>query len=363
MSARFIGLLHRSWILVFVSLFLFPMLFHAAPQGTNYHLIRTISLGGEGTWDQFTLDPDAKRIYIPRNSHIMVLDEVSGKIVGDIPNLDGLHSVQVAPEFNRGFATTNGGGASTITIFDLKTLQVTSTLPSTGKATDAAMYDPVTKRVFVNNATGNNVTAVDTSTGQVVGTVPLNARPEAAVPDGKGSMFVDILDKNQIMEYDAKTLTVKNTWPTAPCERPIGLSMDRAHRRLFVGCQPNATSGIMVIINADNGQVVASMPIGIGSDGVAYDAGTGDLFVTCRDGGDGKNGVVHVFHEDSPDKYTKIADVQTMYGARMLALDAKTHHIFTIGTEQNDPVPATADNPNPRPKPVLSTFAVQEVGK
>lgn len=293
----------------------------------------------------------------------MVLDEVSGKLVGDILNLEGLHAVQVAPEFNRGFATTNSASASTVTIFDLKTLQVTSNLTSTGKGTDAAMYDPASKRVFVNNAQGNNVTAVDASTGQIVGTVPLNARPEAEVPDGKGNMFVDILDKNQIMEFDAKELTVKNTWPVAPCERPIGLALDRAHRRLFVGCQPNATSGIMVVMNADNGQVVASMPIGIGSDGVAFDPATNEVFVTARDGGDGKNGVVHVFHEDLPDKYTKTADVKTMDGARMLALDAKTHHLFTIGTEQNDPVPATAENPNPRPKPVLSTFAVQEVGK
>lgn len=339
MSNRSIRLLSCAWIAALALLLVFPILFHAAPKAKDYHLIRTVSLGGEGTWDQFTLDANAKRIYIPRATHVMVVDEVSGKIVGDIPNLEGLHAVQVAPEFDRGFATTNTTSASTITIFDLKTLQVTSTVQSSGKGTDAAMYDPATKRLLVNNSQTNDVTALDAKSGQVVGTVPLYARPEGLVSDGKGSMFVDIMDKSQVAEYDAKTLTVKNSWSTAPCERPFGMAMDRAHRRLFVSCQPNTTSGIMVIMNADTGQVVTSMPIGIGSDGAAYDPATSDVFITCRDGGDGKNGVVHIWHEDSPDKYTKIADVKTMYGARMLAMDEKTHHLFTIGTEQNDPVP------------------------
>jgi hypothetical protein len=217
------------------------------------------------------------------------------------------------------------------------------------------------------------VVAAGAATGKIVGTVEFPGRPEAAVPDGKGDMFVNIVDKSEVIEYDTKTLAIKNTWSSLPCARGIGMSMDTAHRRLFIACQRQPTvqrddpatrsKDLLVIMNADNGQVVASMQIGIGTDGSAYDPKSGDVFVTCRDSGDGKNGVTNVFHEDSPDKYSKVADVKTIYGARTISLDPKTPHMFTISTEQNDPVPATPDNPNPRPKPVPSSFKVVEIVK
>jgi hypothetical protein len=186
-------------------------------------------------------------------------------------------------------------------------------------------------------------------------------------------MFVNIVDKSQMVEYDTKTLAIKNTWSSAPCVRGVGLSMDTAHRRLFIGCQavanqvpgmpaPNGQN-LLVVMNADNGKVVSTVPIALGTDGTGYDSGTGDVFVTCRDIGDGKTGVTYVFHEDSPDKFTKVAEVKTIYGARTIAVDSKTHHIFSISTEKNDPVPPTTDNPNPRPKPVPSTFTLVEIGK
>jgi YVTN family beta-propeller protein len=292
----------------------------------------------------------------------MVVDETTGKVAGDIPDLKGLHGVAVAPQFNHGFITGNQSQTEgTIYVFDLKTLKVTDSLKSTGVDTDGLLYDPASKRVFVNNGDGNNVTVVDAATAKVVGTVELKGGPEAATADGKSSIFVNIADKAEMVEYDTKTLAIKNRWPTAPCQRPVGLSMDTAHRRLFMACQGNAA--LMVVMNADSGKVVASMPIGIGSDGSAYDPGTGDVFITCRDSGDGKTGVTKIFHESSPDQYTPVGDVKTIYGARTIALDAKTHHIFSIGTEKNDPVPPTAQQPNPRPRPVPSTFTLVEIGK
>jgi DNA-binding beta-propeller fold protein YncE len=319
-------------------------------------------LGGEGGWDYVTVDPDARRIYIPRGTHIMVLDEASGKVIADIPDLKGLHGVAVAPELNLGFATGNKSeDEGTIYLFDLKTLKITSSLKSTGIDTDSLLYDARSNRLFVNNGDGKNVTVVDAATAQIAGTIALDGQPEAAAADGKTSIFVNIADKGQMLEYDTKTLAIKNRWPTAPCLRPVGLSMDTAHRRLFMACQ--GAAALLVVMNADSGKVVASMPIGIGADGSAYDPATGNVFITCRDGGDGKNGVTKIFHEDSPDKYSPVADVKTIYGARTIALDPKTHHIFTIGTEQNDPVPPTEKNPNPRPRPVPSTFEVLEIGK
>jgi DNA-binding beta-propeller fold protein YncE len=367
MSARkFLGVLCWASVLGSALLIYSPAVFHAAPQDSGYRVIRTIPLGGEGGWDYVTVDADARRVYIPRSTHIMVLDEGTGKLIADIPDMKGLHGVAVAPEFNRGFVTGNMSQMEgTIYIFDLKTLKITSSLKSNSIDTDSLLYDPGTKRVFVNNGDGMNLTVVDAATEKVVGTMPFNASPEAAVADGKGSIFQTLEDKGEMMEYDAKTLTVKNKWPSAPCETPVGLAMDKAKRRLYAACRGKGATapGVLVVMNADNGKVVASSPIGIGPDGAAFDPGTGNVFVTCRDSGDGKTGVTKVFHADSPDKISSVADVKTIYGARTIALDPKTHHIFTIGTEQNDPVPPTDKNPNPRPKPVPSTFELLEIGK
>jgi DNA-binding beta-propeller fold protein YncE len=356
------------WAIVFaIALLIFyPAVFDAAPQNSGYRVIRTIHLGGEGNWDYVTVDSDARRIYIPRSTHIMVLNEDTGKLMTDIAGMNGLHGVAVAPEFNRGFVTGNKSETEgTVYIFDLKTLKLTSSIKSNSIDTDSLIYDPSTKRVFVNNGDGMNLTVVDAATEKVVGTMAFNANPEAAVADGKGSIFQDLEDKGQVLEYDANKLTVKNKWSTAPCATPVGLTMDKVNRRLYIACRGKGGTapGVLVVMNADNGKVVASMPIAIGVDGDVFDPGTGDVFATCRDGGDGKTGVTKIFHADSPDKLSLVADVKTIYGARTVSLDPRTHHIFTIGTEQNDPVPPTAKNPNPRPKPVLSTFEVLEIGK
>ncbi len=339
-----------------------PRMFRAAAQTSGYRVIQTFRLGGEGGWDYVTVDPDAHRIYIPRGNHVMVLDEGKGKVIADMPDMKGLHGVAVAREFNKGFITGNKSEEEgTVYVFDLNTLKVTSAIKSNSSDTDSLLYDPGSKRVFVNNGDGKNTTVVDAKTAQVVGMIALDGEPEAAVADGKGSIFNNIADKGQMVEFDAKTLAIKNRWLTDPCKRPVGLAMDTAHRRLFMACQGAPT--LLVVMNADSGKVVATAPIGIGADGVAYDPAVGIVFVTSRDSGDGKSGVTKVFHEDSADKYTLVADVKTIYGARTIALDPKTHHVFSIGTEQNNPVPPTEKNPNPRPRPVPSTFQLLEIGK
>ena len=362
-TSRFLVTLRWSFIIAFALLLLSAGVVPAAPQNSGYRVIRTIKLGGEGNWDYVTVDADARRVYIPRSTHIMVIDEDSGKVIGDIQGMNGLHGVAVAPEFNRGFVTGNKTEQEgTIYIFDLKTLKLTSSIKSNSVDTDSLIYDPSSKRVFVNNGDGMKLTVVDAATEKVVGTLAFNANPEAAAADGKGSIFQDYEDKGQVIEYDAKTLTIKNKWPTAPCVSPVGMAMDKANRRLYVGCRGKGTApGLLVVMNADNGKVVASMPIGIGVDGNVFDPGTGNIFATCRDSGDGKTGATYVFHADSPDKISLVATVKTIYGARTVALDPKSHHIFSIGTEQNDPPAPGAKNP--RPRPVLSTFELLEIGK
>jgi DNA-binding beta-propeller fold protein YncE len=365
-ARRLLGVL--SWVcaLAFALLILSPTVFHAAPQDSGYRVLRNIHLGGEGGWDYVTVDSDARRVYIPRSTHIMVVDADSGKLVGDIQGMNGLHGVAVASEFNRGFVTGNKTEQEgTVYIFDLKTSMLTSSIKSNSIDTDSLLYDPSTKRVYVNNGDGMNLTVVDAATAKVAGTMSFNANPEAAAADGKGSIFQDYEDKGQVIEYDAMKLTIKNKWPTPGCDAPVGMAMDKVNRRLYIGCRGKGATapGVLVVMNADNGKTVASMPIAIGVDGNVFDPATGNVYATCRDSGDGKTGATYIFHADSPDKISLVATVKTIYGARTVALDSKTHHVFSIGTEQNDPVPPTAKNPNPRPKPVLSTFELLEIGK
>ena len=367
MSARrILSVLSWACVLAFAFLILSPTVFHAAPQDSGYRVLRTIPLGGEGGWDYVTVDSAARRVYIPRSTHILVIDADSGKHVGDIQGMNGLHGVAVAPEFNRGFVTGNKTEQEgTVYIFDLKTMMLTSSIKSNSIDTDSLLYDPSTKRVYVNNGDGMNLTVVDAATAKVAGTMAFNANPEAAAADGKGSIFQDYEDKGQVIEYDAMKLTIKNKWPTPGCDAPVAMAMDKTNRRLYIGCRGKGATapGVMIVMNADNGKVVASMPIAIGVDGDVFDPDTGNVFATCRDSGDGKSGATYIFHADSPDKISLVATVKTIYGARTVALDAKTHHVFSIGTEKNDPVPPTAKNPNPRPKPVLSTFELLEIGK
>jgi DNA-binding beta-propeller fold protein YncE len=203
---RFLGLLCCAIVLAIGVLLLSPGVFRAAAQDAGFHVIRTIPLGGEGGWDYVTVDSQARRIYVPRSTHIMVLDEDSGKLIGDITGMNGLHGVAVATEFNRGFVTGNKTEQEgTIYTFDLKTMKLVNSIKSGSIDTDSLIYDPSTKRVLVNNGDGMNLTVVDAATEKVVGMMPFNANPEAAAADGKGSVFQDFEDKGQVIEYDSKT--------------------------------------------------------------------------------------------------------------------------------------------------------------
>lgn len=349
-------------VLTFSLLILASGIFHAAAQGSDYRVIRTFRLGGDGGWDYVTVDPEARRIYIPRGNHVMVLDEATGKVIADMVGMHGLHGVAIVPEFNKGFIAGNRSeDEGTIYVFDLMTLKVTSAIKSNSIDTDSLLYDPGTERVFVNNADGKSITVVNAKTEQMAGMITLDGSPEAGVADGRGSIFNNIVDKGQIIQFDTKTLKIKNRWSTNPCQQPVGLAMDTVHRRLLLACRGKVN--LLAVMDADSGKVLTTAPIGIGADGVAYDPAIGIVFVTCRDSGNGKNGVTKVFHQDSPDKYKLVADVETIYGARTVALDPKTHHIFSIGTARNDPVPPTKQDPHPRPRPVPSTFEVLEIGR
>jgi YVTN family beta-propeller protein len=322
----------------------------AVPGPSGYHLIKTIKVGGEGFWDYLNFDPSTRRLFISRFNRVDVLDVDSEKIVGTVPDTQGVHGIALAPELGDGF--TSNGQAGTVSIFDLKTYQVIGHA-ATGKGPDSITYDPATKRVFTMNGFSKDSTAIDAVTGNVLATIPLGGKPETAVADGAGHVYVNLEDKSQLQQIDSKNLAVTATWPLAPCESPAGLAIDREHRRLFVGCH----NKVMAVVDADSGKVIASPPIGVGVDADQFDPGTGFAFSSNG------SGTLSVIHEDSPGSFTAVEDVPTQTGARTMALDTKTHQVFLVTAQFAPPPAPTPDNPRPRGGMVPDSFVVLVFGR
>jgi DNA-binding beta-propeller fold protein YncE len=320
----------------------------AAP--ARYHLLEKIAVGGEGGWDYLTLDAAARRLYVSRGTRVVVLDVDSGKTVGEISGTEGVHGIALAPELHRGF--TSNGRSSTVTIFDTATLSVVGSVKATGENPDAIIYDPASRRVFTFNGRGKNATAIDAATGKVAGTVPLDGKPEFAVADGKGRVFVNIEDKNEISVIASGPLQVEKSWPIPACEEPSGLAMDRKDRRLFTVCHNRA----MAVLDADTGRAVASVPIGQGVDAAAWDPSAALAFASNGDG------TLTVVKQDGPDAYHVVENAVTQRSARTMALDEKTHRIFLAAAEFGAAPPATAEQPRPRPPMVPGSFTILVLG-
>jgi DNA-binding beta-propeller fold protein YncE len=338
-----------KWLVSIVSASLAAVALAAA--GSGYHVIKTYKVGGDGGWDYLTADPDARRVYISRGTHVMVIDADSGKSVGDIADTPGVHGIALAPELGLGF--TSNGREGTVSIFDMKTLATNSKV-KVGDNPDAILYDPATKRVFTFNGRSQDSTAIDAASGKVLGTIKLDGKPEFAASDAKGEIFVNIEDKSELTAIDPNKLEVKAKWPLAPCTEPSGLSIDRKNRRLFVGCG----NKMMAVVDADSGKVLATPAIGEGVDATGFDPGSDLAFASC-----GADGVLTVVKEESKDKFSVAENVPTQKGARTMALDTKTHNVFVV-TAQFGPRPApTADNPRPRPPILPDSFVDLVVGK
>lgn len=322
-----------------------------AAAGPGYHVIKTYKLGGDGGWDYLTVDASARRFYISRGTHVIVLDADSGKNVGDIPDTPGVHGIALAPELGKGFVSN--GREGTVTVFDIKTLAPIGSKIKVGENPDAILYEPTTKRVFTFNGRSQDSTAIDAASGKVLGTIKLDGKPEFAASDAKGEVFVNIEDKSELTVIDPNKLEVKAKWPLAPCTEPSGLALDRKNRRLFVGCD----NKMMAVVDADSGKVLATPAIGEGVDATAYDDENGLAFASCGEG------VLTVVKEDSPEKFSVVENVKTESGARTMALDSKTHNVFTVTAKFGPPPAATADNPHPRRTILPDTFEVLVLSK
>ncbi len=301
------------------AIFLFVCLV-ASATAVDYQITKKIPIPGKGSWDYLVVDEGGRRLYVSHGTQVEVLDVDSGAIVGKVENTPGVHGIAIAPELGRGFVSN--GQSSTVTIFDLKTLKTIAEVP-VGKKPDAIIYDPTTSRVFAFNGDSNSASAIDAANSKVAGTVDLGGGPEYAVSDGSGYIYNNLEDASVVLKINARSLKVEQRWPTAPCASPSSIAMDRPNRRLFIGCR----NKLMAVVNADTGQVIATLPIGDHVDATAFDPASNLIFNSNGEG------TITVVHQDSPHKYSVVENVKTLPKAKTMALDPKTHQLFLSTAE------------------------------
>ena len=320
------------------------------PITADFSVQQTWKIGGDGWWDYLTTDPDAHLLYIGRANRIQVVDTQTGKLVHEIPGMQGVHGVALDPKGKLGYISD--GAANMVRVFDRTTFQVTANIPSGGKNPDAILFEPTTRRIFTFNGRSRSFTAIDTAKNEALKTILLPGKPEFAQTDNEGHIYVNIEDRNFLVRIDAATMAVTAIWPIAPCDSPTGLAIDRADHRLFSVCEDNW----MVVTNTDNGHNVATVPIGASPDGVRYDAARHLVFSSNGEG------TLSILEQKSPNKYETLQTLDTQDGARTLALDNKTGKVYLVTASFGPPPEPTLQNPSPRPALLPNSFVVLVVG-
>jgi hypothetical protein len=300
-----------------------PLLAQPSPAAA-YRITHTYALGGDGSWDYIVPDPPNHRLFIGRQNRVMVVDENNGTLLGEVTGIRGAHGTAVAPATGHGFATS--GNDQSVVMFDLKSFTVLSRIPAAEDA-DAIVYDGSSDRVFTFNGDAHSSTVINPQTGTLITNIPLGGKPEYGASAGDGKVYANLTDVSEVVEIDAKAATVLRRWSTAPCKQPVAMAIDTAHHRLFSGCR----SGVMAISNYDAGKVVATVPIGAGVDGAAYDASSGDAFASNADG------TLTVVHQDSPDEYRVSQTLPTAPAARNMGLDPTNHRLFLVSAKFGPP--------------------------
>ncbi len=314
---------------------------------SRYAVETPFALGGNGGWDLLDIDSAHRHLFLSRSDRVDVVDTGNGQLVASIAGIDGAHGIAVAPTLNRGFATA--GRSDTVTEFDLATLKRERDFKVNGHAPDAILFDAYSGRLFVFNAKSNNASVLDPVSGKELATLAFNGNPELPASDGKGHVFVNIEDKAELVEIDAKAMQVMHVWPLSECEEPTGLALDTANERLFSVCQ-NRT---MVVTGANDGRQVARVAIDEGPDGVEFDEDRQLVFVPC-----GKTGTLTIVHEDDPDHFRVTQTLATQTSARTLALDHKTHRLYLPAARFEPRV----EGAKGRPPMIEGSFSVVQVG-
>jgi DNA-binding beta-propeller fold protein YncE len=299
-----------------------------AQSPASYRVTHTYALGGDGGWDYVVPDPPNHRLFIARQNRVMVVDQDSGTLLGEVTGIQGAHGTAVVNGTGRGFATS--GNDQSVLMFDLKTFKVLGRIPAAEDA-DAIIYDGASNRVFTFNGDAHSSTVIDPQAGSLITNIPLGGKPEYGASAGDGKVYANLTDTSEVVEIDSKAATVARRWQTAPCKQPVAMAIDTAHHRLFSGCR----SGVMAISDYQAGKVVATVPIGAGVDGAAYDAASGNAFASNADG------TLTVIHQDSPDQYRVLETLQTPQGSRNMGLDPTNHRVFVVSAKFG-PTPAGA---------------------
>ena len=297
-----------------------------AQPSSSYRVTHTYELGGDGSWDYVVPDPPNHRVFIARQNRVMVVDEDSGKLLGEVTGINGAHGTAIAQSTGHGFATS--GNDQSVVMFDLKSYKPLGKIPAAEDA-DAIVYDSASNRVFTLNGDAHSSTVIDPKEGKLITNIALGGKPEYGAPAGDGKVYANLTDTNEVVEIDAKTATVARRWSTAPCKQPVSMAIDTAHHRLFSGCR----SGVMAVSDYQAGKVVTTVPIGQGVDGAGYDAASGNAFASNADG------TLTVIHQDSPDQYRVTETVQTPVGSRNMGLDPTNHRLY-LASAKFGPVPA-----------------------
>jgi DNA-binding beta-propeller fold protein YncE len=312
---------------------------------SSYRVTHTYALGGDGSWDYVVPDPPNHRLFVARQTRVMVIDEDTGKLLGEVAGIKGAHGTAIAETTGHGFATS--GDDQSVVMFDLKTFKALGRIPAAEDA-DAILYDKASNRVFTLNGDAHSSTVIDPAAGTLITNIPLGGKPEYGVSAGDGKVYANLTDTSEVVEIDAKKAAVVRRWSTAGCKQPVAMAIDTAHHRLFSGCR----SGVMAVSDYQAGNVVATVPIGTGVDGAGYDPGTGNAFASNADG------TLTVIHQDTPDQYHVVENIPTPIGSRNMGFDPTHQRIFLVSAKFG-PVP-----PGGRRGPVLpGSFTLMTIEK
>ena len=326
--------------------------------GSGYHLVKKVPLavapGGGEYFDYILVDSDARRVYVSHGTEIVVVDADKYTVLGTIadPRFKRVHGVALVKSLNKGFISD--GEAQSAFVFDIKTMKVTGEVKTNQPDTDSIIYDPASKLVFTFNGDSHNTTVIDPKKEAVVKNIDLVGAVEFPAVDGKGMVYDNNEDKNDVVAIDSKTLTIKARWPVAPSGMAVALAIDAKNRRLFsAGRKPQ----MLVIMDADKGNVIQSFPISVGVDAVQFDPGTAMVLVSTREG------MIHIYHEDTPDKFSEVETIKTEYGAKTMGLDTKTHTLYLSTSDFDPPAAPTEKQPNPLPRAKAGNFRLLIYGR
>ena len=312
---------------------------------SSYRVTHTYALGGDGSWDYVVPDPPNHRLFVARQTRVMVIDEDTGKLLGEVTGIKGAHGTAIAESTGHGFATS--GDDQSVVMFDLKTFKALGRIPAAEDA-DAILYDKSSNRVFTLNGDAHSSTVIDPAAGTLITNIPLGGKPEYGVAAGDGKVYANLTDTSEVVEIDAKKAAVVRRWSTVGCKQPVAMAIDTVHHRLFSGCR----SGVMAVSDYQAGSVVATVPIGAGVDGAGYDPGTGNAFASNADG------TLTVIHQDTPDQYHVVENIPTPVGSRNMGFDPTNQRVFLVSAKFG-PVP-----PGGRRGPVLpGSFTLMTIEK